>query len=482
MLPLRIIVPVVLVALATIPNAHAEKSGPGQGAPPLSGEFSGPALLQTNGLSDAGEDASPRIATDGHGRWLAVWESEDSLGNTIGNDSDILYSISDNAAATWSAPTYLNTNAPSDSRHDSAPAITTDGNGIWVVVWESVATTSSDLSSGRDIDIYVSRSTNNGTSWSVPSTLTTSMTTDSGEDRVPDIATDKAGHWVVVWESNDRLGGTSGKDSDILVSRSTNGGVSWSAPAALNNTAASDSRHDCFPRVDMNSGGACVAVWHTWGPVGSAVGYDVNVNYSRSANFGMTWSTPARLNAALATTTKTVYNLFPQISADAGGGWIAIWESSTDDSNLGYTPNVIRFSRSANNGVTWSPAALVDGAGATNGRENYGVAAVSTALGKRLAAWSSDDSTDRTNHDNVYVSSFDTSTGIWSAPLPITDPTSAVKGRGAWLGLAANRVSHEVITAWESHEDFAPGSGADGDIAFGFLEGPKGTRSWTLYE
>ena len=46
---------------------------------------------------------------------------------------------------------------------------------------------------------------------------------------------------VAVWTSVDDLGGTIGTDIDILVSRSTNNGASWTAPAPLNTNAASDS-------------------------------------------------------------------------------------------------------------------------------------------------------------------------------------------------------------------------------------------------
>ena len=31
------------------------------------------------------------MATDGAGNWVAVWQSNDSLGDTIGTDFDILY-------------------------------------------------------------------------------------------------------------------------------------------------------------------------------------------------------------------------------------------------------------------------------------------------------------------------------------------------------------------------------------------------------
>src|SRR5262245_51486845 len=51
------------------------------------------------------------------------------------------------------------------------------------------------------------------------------------------VATDGAGHWVAVWHSTDTLQGRSGRDYDILVARSIDNGVTWSAPALLNTNA-----------------------------------------------------------------------------------------------------------------------------------------------------------------------------------------------------------------------------------------------------
>ena len=46
---------------------------------------------------------------------MAVWQSDDSLGGTIGTDNDIFVARSSDAGATWTAPAALNTNAATDS-------------------------------------------------------------------------------------------------------------------------------------------------------------------------------------------------------------------------------------------------------------------------------------------------------------------------------------------------------------------------------
>ena len=100
---------------------------------------------------------------------------------------------------------------------------------------------------GTDYDILVSRSTNNGATWTAPAALNTNAATDSGATH-PQVTTDGTGNWVAVWQSTDTLGGTIGTDGDILVSRSTNNGATWTAPAALNTNAATDSGDDVTRR------------------------------------------------------------------------------------------------------------------------------------------------------------------------------------------------------------------------------------------
>ena len=113
----------------------------------------------------------------------------------------------------------------------------TDGAGNWVTVWWSTENLGGTI--GTDADILVSRSTDNGATWTAPAALNTNAASDSGSDVDPEVTTDGAGNWVAVWHSTENLGGI-GTDHDILVARSTDNGQTWTAPAALNTNAASD--------------------------------------------------------------------------------------------------------------------------------------------------------------------------------------------------------------------------------------------------
>ncbi len=61
--------------------------------------------------------------------------------------------------------------------------------------------------------------------------------------------------------------GSSSADTDIAVARSTDDGVTWTAPAALNTNAASDAGDDDQPAdVTTDGQGTWVAVWRSEAP------------------------------------------------------------------------------------------------------------------------------------------------------------------------------------------------------------------------
>src|SRR5262245_39306376 len=92
---------VIAGALNIVDRAFASGSF---GAP-----LSSPAIGTTNASTDTGHDATPDLATDGHGVWVAVSQSTENLGGTIGSDTDIFFARSLNNGQTWSAPAVLNT-------------------------------------------------------------------------------------------------------------------------------------------------------------------------------------------------------------------------------------------------------------------------------------------------------------------------------------------------------------------------------------
>ena len=61
-----------------------------------------------------------------------------------------------------------------------------------------------------DYDILYARSTDNGVTWTDPAALNTNAATDTGDDTRPQVTTDGAGNWIAVWESRDDLSSVGG--------------------------------------------------------------------------------------------------------------------------------------------------------------------------------------------------------------------------------------------------------------------------------
>ena len=280
-----------------------------------------PEALNTNATTDSEGDGWAQVTTDGSGNWVAVWESEEDLSGA-GTDADIFVARSTNNGATWTAPALLNTNATTDSGWDYDPQVTTDNAGHWVAVWESRENLSG---AGTDYDILVARSTDNGATWTAPALLNTNATTDSGWDVSPQVTTDGWGNWVAVWFSYENLSGA-GTDEDIFTARSTDNGATWTAPDLLNTNATTDLMGDYNPQVTTDNAGNWVAVWRSNEDL-SGAGTDRDIFVARSTDNGVTWTAPALLNTNATTDLQGDY--LPQVTTDNAGNWVAVWQSNT---------------------------------------------------------------------------------------------------------------------------------------------------------
>ena len=367
--------------------------------------WSYPAALNTNAATDSGNDYVPQVTTDGAGHWVAVWQSTDSLGGTIGTERDILVARSTDNGATWTPPAALNTNAATDSGGDWYPQVTTDGAGHWVAVWHSNDTLGGTI--GTDDDILVARSTDNGATWTDPAALNANAATDSGYDYYPQVTSDGAGHWVAVWACWDWAGDTIGTDYDILVARSTDNGATWTAPDALNTNAATDSGYDADPQVTTDDLGNWVAVWQSDDSLGGTIGTDDDMLVARSTNNGATWTAPAALNTNAAT--DSGHDRYPSVTTDGGGNWVAVWQSYDSLGGTIGTDWDILVARSTNNGATWAAPAALNANAATDSASDVWTQVTSDGAGNWVAVWYSNDSlggTIGTDYDILYATEY----------------------------------------------------------------------------
>lgn len=165
--------------------------------------------------------------------------------------------------------------------------------------------------------ILMVKSTNGGSSYGSPTTIATTF--DAYDIGVPAMnnrrvliyttggayKTSSTSHAFVAW--NDLSGesgcttaanepgasATSTCKTRIWVSRSSNGGSTWSAPAMINNQASKNDQFNPWMVVDETNGRVAIIYYDT---VGDAGRKKTDVYYQSSADFGVTWSAAVKVS------------------------------------------------------------------------------------------------------------------------------------------------------------------------------------------
>lgn len=427
--------------------------------------FTPPAPLNTNADIDEALDwGVPEIAADGKGNWVAVWASRASLGNTIGRDWDILVARSTGDGRNWTYPIALNTNAATDSVDDFYPTITTDGKGHWLVAWYAYDSVSGTF---EEDDIFFSRSSDNGETWTVPEPLNTNALTDDASDAVPHLGTDGKGTWIAVWDTWPLTDVGYGEDIDVFIARSTDKGRTWSDPAPLNSNASTDFGDDRVPRVATDAKGSWLVVWTSNDPL-QGIGHDEDILVARSADNGITWTDPVPLNSDAFTDDDLVLDLrhdsSPQLATDGNGVWVAVWWF-IDQSFSGSKGSDVQFARSTDNGATWSKQATLT---ADLGTGRYPSIATD-GNGNWTAIWTT---TVNLDYDVYAVQSTDDGV-TWSYPVPIKENPMESK-YDDYAGVFSDGTGHWVM-AWQSKDSLGGTIGNDNDILFVLNPIPAGS-------
>ncbi len=285
--------------------------------------------------TDAAFDRNARVMAVGGGVWIAAWDTDNTLGGTIGADEDILFARSTDDGATWSTPAALNSRAAVDgtSARDLFVDVAADMSGVVIAIWQS---------SGIGGAAYA-RSIDGGLTWSAAALIGI-----GGSE--PRIVTDGAGVWLAVWSSTADLGGTIGTDDDILYSRSVDNGLTWSPVAVLNSDAATDGiKDDVLPQIAGDGAGTWVATW----------GSGARVGVSSSFDNGLTW-TPVVL-ADVTDPDRGGSSPRPSIGTDGAGKWLLVWDGFDPGGSSGTGSDVDLFLvTSSDDGLTWSSPVPVD--------------------------------------------------------------------------------------------------------------------------
>lgn len=155
------------------------------------------------------------------------------------------------------------------------------------------------------------------------------------------IIADKEGNLNLVWRPYSQAEGV----NDIFFQRSLDSGETWSVPVNVTNFQPDFPGKSYYTVMAMDDAGNISLAWHQW------IENIEEIKYSRSTDGGETWSPPVLV------TRNTERNLKqPAIAVDNEGSVYIAW---TDDSHDFPEPGKwgeVYFSRSRDNGETWSPA------------------------------------------------------------------------------------------------------------------------------
>ena len=299
-----------LIHVATI-AVLAVQASPGFGqATPHGGQF------QVNTYT-TGSQGVPAIAVDPLGRMLVVWMSLLETGDLEWGLRGQLYAAD---GTPQGAPFRVNNSTASNQKW---PSIAATADGDFVVVWESSVSTGSD---SAGYSIQGRRFASDGTPLGFDFQVNTYTT---GDQKLPDVATDGDGEFVVVWQS---AGSSDGDNLGYSVhgQRFSAAGLPEGAAFQVNTLTSGD---QSMARVAANPAGDFWVVFET----DAATGGDPNA------------SVQARFFDAsgIATGPEFTLNGFtggvqdePAIAADQAGYFLAVWKSFDSGGTDTFPPSI----------------------------------------------------------------------------------------------------------------------------------------------
>jgi hypothetical protein len=349
-----------------------------------------------------------------------------------------------------SPPEFLNSNAESDSGSDSYTNVATDSAGNWIAVWCS----NDDLNGtiGTDYDILVSRSSDNGDTWTAPVLLYPHIDSEGRSDGGQQIETDCMGTWIVIWKS------LFNSNQYIYATRSIDNGNTWSEPVILYEKS---SFFNTRPELTTDCAGNWVVVWNCY-----FSGLRADIIIVRSSDNGIIWTNPVVLNTDGSDTTGDRY---PHIAADYAGNLVAVWTR--------YKPSDydIYVANSKDNGLTWSTPAILN---IENSKDDEFPQVATDGDGNWVAVWVSKYDLDGLIgfDQDIFVSRSINNGDNWSTPVALNSNAAFDFGYDYFPRIISDNKGN-WITVWMSCDDLGGIVGGDSDI---FVSHSKDNgKTWT---
>jgi hypothetical protein len=278
------------------------------GVAPLGGSYPNAIVIvsSTNGVTwDKGNPVTfntNRFFDDKY--YLAIDRSNSAFANRIyvswdrnsGNNQILYIAYSSNDGASWSAPIKVNDGTTKFERVIGAYPAVDHNTGVVYDSWHDYA---------KDL-IYVDKSTDGGVTWGkdvIAATTHTGFGKDIGcvggrsQSPAHALKVGPSGALYLVYADAVSSRG-SNRGFDVLFTKSTNGGATWSTPISLNDdTGSADQFHPTLSVESNGSGGDKVTVsfYDRRDDAGNCLAY---VYATQSTNGGSTWSANVRQTSA----------------------------------------------------------------------------------------------------------------------------------------------------------------------------------------
>jgi hypothetical protein len=244
---------------------------------------------------------------------MAEYDASVHLYGSYVSDKALYFFNSDDGGSSFSAPSEIAA-ATTDGNH--TPTLAVDADGNIYITWVD------DSEGVGDWNIYVSKSTDGGTSFSTPVKVNSNCAT-AANYQANDIAVDESGNIHLAFCCGDG-------DWSTYYSRSTDGGASFSSDVQMDSSTASGWCVGTSPKLGVGSDGNIYLVWAN-GVAASTCDYYI----AHSADYGESFGDNVRINP----TSGDAYNHGMSrggVVVDVSGGVHALWnyKCAEDDSYL----------------------------------------------------------------------------------------------------------------------------------------------------